>query len=466
MKSKDARALKCKECGGDIAKTHRVEGEGEDEEYIPIARCLNCGKEYDQYTQEYYEYFSDEFLHDRENTLFKLGLKGDLKDVEYEIIGRIRYQDEEEYEIETWDEWLAISSDGVYHWFVEEEGVIYSYEEYIPESIDLEADSDYIEFEGKRISKEDKGFVARIVYAEGELSWEPEIGEPVKQYEFKKDGYNFAIEQYMDEVSITRGERISHKDIIEAFRASDYLEAYQSTMDKRMLFKRKSFVYLIGIILSLGYILWALFSASTVKDIMKNRIVITENVMRIEEGTKAFVSQVLYGPVELSRKNALYEIRVNVDEGVQNFHLEWQSYRVMLIKEERLTGALAGKVVYSAKLKNILDEIDALDNPLESFVFSGDFWDEEGYDSDGYWHESDIDGEMDFVLDDAGRYFIYLELFSQKRRMINSMIVSIAKDVKSYRYFVILIVLLIILRGINRRKSRTYNELPFDMAAY
>jgi hypothetical protein len=131
-----------------------------------------------------------------------------------------------------------------------------------------------------------------------------------------------------------------------------------------------------------------------------------------------------------------------------------------------LTGALAGQVVYSAKLKNILDEIDALDTPLESFVFSGDFWDEEGYDSDGYWHESDIDGDKDFVLDDAGRYFIYLELFSQKRRMINSVIVSIVKDVKSYRYFVILIIILMILRAINRRKSRTYNELPFDMAAY
>jgi hypothetical protein len=465
MKSKDARA-KCKGCGGDIVKTHRVEGEGEDEEYIPIARCLNCGNEYDQYTQEYYEYFSDEFIHDRENTVFKLGLKGELKGVEYEIIGRMRYQDEEEYEIETWDEWLAISSDGVYHWFVEEEGVIYSYEEYIPESIDLETDSAYIEFEGKRISREDKGFVARIVYAEGELPWKPEIGEPVQQYEFKKDGFNFAIEQYVDEVSITRGERIPHRDIIEAFRASDYLEVYESTMQKRKRFKTKSVVYMTGIILSMAYILWALFSGSFVKDIRKNKIVIAENELKVEEGSRAFLSQVLYGPVELDRRNSLYEIRVNVDERVQSFHIEWQSYRVMLIKEERLTGALAGKVVLSVKLRNVLDEIDALENPLESFVFSGDFWDEEGYDGDGYWHESDTDSEKDFVLDDAGRYFIYLELFSQKQRFIDSVHVAIVKDVKSYRYFVIAIVLLMILFAINRSKSKTYNELPFDMAAY
>lgn len=465
MKSKDAKALRCEACGGDIVKTHRVEGEGEDEEYIPIARCLNCGNEYDQYTQEYYEYFSDEFMHDRENTLFKLGLKGELKGVEYEIIGRIRYQDEEEYEIETWDEWLAISSDGVYHWFVEEEGVIYSYEEYIPGSIDLEADSSYIEFEGKRISREDKGFVARIVYAEGELSWKPEIGEPVQQYEFKKDGYHFAIEQYVDEVSITRGERIPHKDIIEAFRASDYLEVYESTMQKRKRFKTKSAVYLTGIILSVVYIFWALFSGSTVRGVKKNKIVIAENELRTEEG-RAFLSQVLYGPVELDRGNSLYEIRVTVDERVQNFHLEWQSYRVMLIKGERLTGVLAGKVVPSVKLKNVLDEIDALENPLESFVFSGDFWDEQGYDSDGYWHESDTDGEKDFVLDDAGRYFIYLELFSQKPRFVDSVNVAIVKGVRSYRYFVIAIVLLVFLYAINRSKSKTYNELPFDMAAY
>jgi len=459
------KALKCSACGGDIVKTHRVEGSGEDEEYIPIARCLSCGKEYDQYTREYYEYFSDIFVADMENTVFRLGLKGELRGEEYEIIGRIRYQEEEEYEVATWDEWLAVTPDGVNHWFVEEEGRIYSYEEYLPESIDLESESGYLDFEGKRVSREETGYVARIVHAEGELPWKPEIGEPAQIYEFKKDGYNFSIEQYEDEVSITRGEHISHKEIIEAFRSEDYLESYQNTVRMRKRYRWKALIYMSGILFSLAYIIWAISAGKMVPDVQKEKRVVTDNVLKQEEGGRAYLSRALCGPVELDRADALYTIHVGVDERVQDFHLEWQSYRIMLIKEERLK-AVTGTAIPPVKLQETLADIDALEDPLESFVFSGDFWDEEGYDSDGYWHESDTADEKDFVLDDTGRYFVYLELYSQNRRNIDSVTVAVEKDVKSYRYFIIIVIIFFILYALNRNKSKTYNELPFEMSAY
>ena len=205
---KELKAIKCTACNGDLGRSYRLEGSGEDQEEIPIAKCLSCGKEYDQHTQEYYEFYADTFITDLENTVFKLGLKGVLDGLEYEIIGHIRYQEEEEYELSTWDEWLAVSSDGGYHWFVEEDGEIYDFEEYAPQSINLELSPSQFEFEGKKYSRESTGFDARIVFAQGELSWEPEIGEQMKCYDFKAGKYYYTIEQSEDEVSITKGKRL------------------------------------------------------------------------------------------------------------------------------------------------------------------------------------------------------------------------------------------------------------------
>ena len=84
---KELKAIKCTACNGDLGRSYRLEGSGEDQEEIPIAKCLSCGKEYDQHTQEYYEFYADTFITDLENTVFKLGLKGVLDGLEYEIIG-------------------------------------------------------------------------------------------------------------------------------------------------------------------------------------------------------------------------------------------------------------------------------------------------------------------------------------------------------------------------------------------
>jgi len=113
----ELQALKCPSCSGDLVKSSRTYYDDDEEENVtvPLAKCVQCNTEYDQHTQEYYEVFADDLTSDKDSTVFKLGLKGNLKGVNYEIIGRVRYQDEEEYEKATWDEWVAVSEDGSYH---------------------------------------------------------------------------------------------------------------------------------------------------------------------------------------------------------------------------------------------------------------------------------------------------------------------------------------------------------------
>ncbi len=482
-KNEDIRSIKCGTCGRDLGQSTRIEGSGEDAESVPIAKCLSCGREYDQKTSEYYNVFSDLFRFGLENSALKLGAKGEIDGVEYEIIGRIRYQDEEEWELETWDEWLAVDSDGVFHWFVEEDGEIHAYTEYVPQSMDLEASPSQFEFEGRRFSKKNTGFVARIVYAEGELTWQPEIGEPVRCYDFTKNHYQFTIEQSDDEVSVTRGRRVSVKKVIMAFRKDEYLDSYENTMRKRDLYRKKAYVYLIMCALSFAGAVWGCFSGREIPGAVDRsaRIILTDNQSKNEEGGSFFFSQVLYTKaVELSRTDALYEVRVQADTSLQPISREWVSYRLMLIKEDKyreLTMKAPPRDASSpdamsstpgegagSPLGSVLDEVDTFTEPLESLSVAGDFWDEDGYDDEGYWHESETGATKAFLLDEPGRYHLYLEVYSQNRRNPDAFTITIFEGVRSYRYFVIALVIFMILWGTNQVRARTYNELPFDVA--
>lgn len=462
--NEELKALKCTECGGDLVKGSRSHYDDDEEETvtIPIARCIQCNIEYDQHTSEYYEVFADDLTSDKDATVFKLGLKGTLKGIEYEIIGRLRYQEEEEYEKSIWDEWVAISGDGVFHYFVEEDGRIDSYEEYIPESIDMESNGSSIEFEGKKINKSE-GYIGRIVLAEGELPWTPEIGEATLCYDFKKGGIHYTIEKTDEEVSITKGEKLSHGEIIEAFNIEGYKDLYSSTLKKRQSYKWESRIYAAAMIFSLVFSMHSCLGDSPVPGVMNSKKILVDNSIVKDAEGNVYESQLLYGPFDIPKGNQLYNVSVQVNQEVEPLSLEWQSFRFMLISEARLNQFTEDRINDSELLKNIFEDIDALPEPLESYVIMGDFWDEEGRDSDGYWHEADLSYDTDFVLDESGKYYVYLELFNNKKKDINAITFSISKS-KGYRYYIIIFFIFFILWGMSKMRSKSYNELPFEMS--
>lgn len=479
-------SIKCPSCGGDLGQSSRVEGSGEDAEEVPIARCLSCGKEYDRHTEEYYKVFAGMFTEGLDASAFKLGVKGEIDGVEYEIIGRIRYQDEEEWEVDVWDEWLAVAADGTYHWFVEEDGEVYAYEEYVPSSMNLEASPSTFEFEGKRVSKDSSGFVARIVYAEGELTWKPEIGEPMQCYDFTKGHYHYTVEQSEDEVSVTKGKRVSHRKVIMAFCREEYLEKYERTMWKRSLYRKKAGVYALSSVIALVLSIHGCFSGNPIPGAFdrSSKVVLSANQQRNEENSSVFFSQILFTRgVELTRTDSLYELRLEIDSAVQPLSCEWMSCRLMLIKEQKFrelmaqkdaavgTGTKQNSAVFqkpdespATALGDIFEDVDVMPEPLESFTVSGDFWDEVGYDDEGRWHESETLISQDFILDEPGTYYTYLETYSQNIRSPDNIRITIMENVRSYRYYVIVFFIFIVLGGINLVQSKTYNELPFPVA--
>ena len=298
---------------------------------------------------------------------------------------------------------------------------------------------------------------------EGELPWQPEIGEAATCYDFKKDGCHYTIEQTEDEVSITKGEKLSHGQVLSAFNIEIYKDKYDNTIRKRTAYGRKSLVYAAAACFCLVVSIFSCFSSTGVKGVMGKKQVLTMNVPLQENGSKVYQSQVLWGPFDILEGNKLYNVGFSIDERIQSLNLEWQSFRFMLISEKRLQDLAGRNINNPAFLRDIFSEIDALPEPLESYVIIADFWDEEGSDSEGYWHESDTSYSTEFVLDEAGKYYAYMELYSEKPRKPESVVLAISQ-VRGYRYFMIIFVIFVFLFAINRIKSKSYNELPFKMA--
>ena len=450
------KAAKCPECGGVLASSKITIGSGEDEEEVLIAKCKSCGKKFDQHTQVYYEYFAGNFSKDIDTCIFKLGVKGDLDGKTYEIIGHVRYQEEDEYELSVWDEWLAVDSEGTYHWFVEEDGQCFSFEEYVPTSINMEAGAGKVEFEGASISKSTM-YAARIVFAEGELSWQPEIGEQVSVIDYRKNGLYFTIEQTDDEVSVTRGIKVPGKKIYQAFRKDDFKKEYEQTVAARKQYKIKSFIYLTLCAAASVLCIRGCVSGTALQDVMSNQKVITENEFVTEEGVSAYQGSVLYGPVNLKRTDLPYLIKIAVNESVQPLSLEWQSVTAMLIKEDKLSK------ISAAGYKDFFDEMETSWDVVESYLFSADFWDEEGSDSDGHWHESDLTVTKDFFLDDPGRYYIYVVSSSMKTRDMKALTITIKEGIRSWIPYLLAAIVFLGFWFYTKNKAITYSKLPFKL---
>ncbi|HNX60802.1 MAG TPA: DUF4178 domain-containing protein, partial [Spirochaetota bacterium] len=351
-KDEKLKKISCPSCGGDLRRASRYDSE--EEENIPFAKCSSCGTVYDQHTQEYYELFADMFTSDVESSVFKLGIKGQINDVEYEIIGRIRYQEEDEYEPAYWDEWLAVDSDGNYHWFVEEDGALFVFDEIVPDVIDMESDPDHILLNNRRIAK-DTGYVARIVYAEGELSWKPEIGEPTAVYDHQIGGTYYTIEQSDDEISVSAGKPLSYKKALMAFRKEEFSEAYVRTLNKRKGYMRTAMIFAAAGFLSFIFMARGCMSGDEIRGVSDTRLVLSENEPIEEEGVSAFSSSVLYGPVALTSKDPTYRVSVGVDTRVQDLNQEWETVNAVLVREDRLT-SLGDSVKDKKKLREFLDE--------------------------------------------------------------------------------------------------------------
>jgi hypothetical protein len=180
--------------------------------------CTACNSQIDLTGPEYQVMVNVGPRPEPKLTKFTIGLKGTLEGEAFEIIGRVRYRDDEGY---TWDEWLLLSASGDYRWLSDdaEEGMVLWHAFTPTQPLDPNGVR-----QGQTINLGDgparvtEAGQAIIDYLEGELTWKAAKGETMRALDAAgAGGAMFSIEWTADEVEFYRGRRQDSAQVAAAF---------------------------------------------------------------------------------------------------------------------------------------------------------------------------------------------------------------------------------------------------------
>ena len=314
----------------------------------------------------------------------------------FQVIGWLRYKGWDDEDRWHWDEWLLSSEAGGYRWLsLDDDGIFGLYSKRsVPAPVN---------YRSNRIPISDKKWVpvlergsAQILGIAGELTWEARVKDKFQYIEGHNLKHKYTVELHKDEIELSEGTVLTESAVWEAFANKEMLATLEAAASHQRFFQ-----LLMGILIAFIFI--ALLTIGGL-GVLGGRSLMRENVTvsaaQVSQETETFV---------VERAGRVHEISLKSSKLPIN---SWVVVDVALI--------------------------DASGN--EFYLFSSEFWDEAGTDSDGYWRESDLSESKVFRIDDPGEYT--LEVSYDEADNIND--VTITADVKSgvwlSRYLIVFII--------------------------
>ncbi len=150
---------------------------------------------------------------------FKIGMRGNIKGVEWTIIGWIHYKTGE-FPSEEWDEFFLYSPTHGYAWLVYENSKIYFSKRV--------RDFDLLTWQEKKPKtlfyhkghyiQNDSAYLTYIDYVEGELNWIAKFGDKFTTWDYNGVGFQVLnIEKTGEEIEVYHTERLNKADIYSTF---------------------------------------------------------------------------------------------------------------------------------------------------------------------------------------------------------------------------------------------------------
>ncbi|HMA36009.1 MAG TPA: DUF4178 domain-containing protein [Chloroflexia bacterium] len=148
---------------------------------------------------------------------FQLGMQGTLGGETYQIIGRVRYQDDGDL----WDEWLLLSTQGAYRWLSDSTDVglvLWSpFSPPAPINPTTIARGMALDLGGPPARVRSQG-AAVIAYLEGELTWRATLGDRMQYAEaVGAGGQMYSVEWTESEVEFYAGQALDRRMVESAF---------------------------------------------------------------------------------------------------------------------------------------------------------------------------------------------------------------------------------------------------------
>jgi hypothetical protein len=381
--------LTCPQCGGSVD----IQGGAE----VKTLVCSYCGSVLDL-TSEQAAVIGQANKRLKPTMPIKPGMECTFKDEVHQVIGWIRYEGWDDEDRWRWDEWLLASATGKFRWlsYDSEEGFV------LQERISPLAPFDprratSIKVPGGTARVTERA-PARVLALDGELTWQCKVGDQVAYFEAKRGDARYSVEYTKDEIELFEGQALSDVELWTAFGREDLAEKAKQTAEWNTGYKVLALFCGLLAVVSLCAALTAGLSGQS---IAREQVQMSQG-----EGSHQTI------PFEVTQPDKVH--RVDLESGglpVNN----WAVVDVAIRSEDG-----------------------------EVYLFGGEFWDEEGRDSDGYWHENDLNANHLFKVEKPGQYFLDLSMEEATVQSV-SVTVTVEEGIWLGRYFVIFTVVCAVL---------------------
>ncbi len=325
----------------------------------------------------------------------ELGMEGTFEGGRYQVIGWVRYEGWDDEDRWRWDEWLLVSSEGEFRWlsYDPEEGFLL--QKKIPPAGAFDPRTATSIPVPSGTAKVIERSPARVIALAGELTWRATVGERLNYLEARRGPMRYSVEYTREEIELLEGRPLSAAEVWRAFGRQDLAE---KAAKGEMRAKQYRFLAIACAVFTIISCMFSFFTLTTGQKLLAQEIHIAKG------GSPQKV-----GPFEITQPGRVHRVSLKSDRLPTN---NWAVVDVSIM--------------------------DSREN--EFYLFSAEFWDEEGRDSEGYWHESDLSEAYLFRPDDAGQYTLELAI---DEATVDSLKVevTIMSGVWLSRYFVIFAVL-------------------------
>jgi hypothetical protein len=300
-------------------------------------------------------------------TPLRVGMSGLLGGKEYRIAARTVFSMTEEGETSYWHEFELVAPDGSLLYLEHDEGEWKLFEPFMPMQ-PLTVDVVHGLGVGSKLILDGRGHqvtergVATVRFVEGVPSQPPAAGEQRHYLEAGFGSQQVSVEWHGHEIELYRARPLALRQVLTFFGLREEIRALDALEKKRN--SQKLFAAFCLVLSISAFIGWGASVSSG--DVVSSGTAMVGEIGR--DGKR-------FGPVRLDPNKRVHRLVIR--------------------------GSMRES---SAWVQGVVEE----DLGLELFGAEGDFWDESGYDSDGYWHESYLRSHRDFVARRPGPYYIRL----------------------------------------------------------
>jgi hypothetical protein len=294
----------------------------------------------------------------------RLGSTATFDGTSFFVMGRVNYTGWDDEDRWYWDEWLLGGSDGRLLWLCHDDEAGFVLYQKIRLRAPFDPDSALmVKIDDKRRFVISERYPARIVAAEGELTWQAKGNDSLRVVEGRWSKKHYSVQITGEEIEVYEGDYLDQSAVAQAFGNAEWGKKAQGSKERSALMNSLG---IIGFMLALAALVLGLFAVFSGKSVFKQTFTLTSDQPVIT-----------------------FPVRINSDG------------RPMQFKTKLKTTIPANGY---AEL-----DVEITDPKGEDIVISADeFWHETGYDDEGRWDEKDYNEGGYFVPRVSGDYLVEL----------------------------------------------------------